>query len=286
MMRNRIPRRALAVAAAAGAVTSVGAGQVYAAPSAPSAPRVSCVSAKAGLAAELQRDITAALDRQDATTAVSLRDRTTGTLCTLRPDQRFDSASTVKVTVLAALLRDVHQQGRHLTDREARLAREMITESDNNATAALWKQLGRAKVEAFLAAAGMNETVLGEGRFWGLTQITARDEQKLMDLVSTRNRVLSDAARGHILKLMSEVVPEQRWGTPAGAPASATVHVKNGWLSRTEHGWRVHSLGVFTGGKHDYSLTVLTEDASTMKAGIKVVEAVARAVHGDLAAAV
>ncbi|WP_078858636.1 hypothetical protein [Streptomyces sp. NRRL F-2799] len=32
---------------------------------------------------------------------------------------------------------------------------------------------------------------------------------------------------------------------PAGAPSTVAVHVKNGWLQRSTHGWRVHSLGTF-----------------------------------------
>ena len=30
------------------------------------------------------------------------------------------------------------------------------------------------------------------------------------------------------------------------------MHVKNGWLSRATHGWRVNSVGAFTGHGHDY----------------------------------
>ncbi|MGI5253476.1 serine hydrolase [Actinacidiphila glaucinigra] len=49
----------------------------------------------------------------------------------------------------------------------------MITQSDNNATTALWNELGRAKVQAFLSAAGMTQTVPGSGGFWGLTAAAA-----------------------------------------------------------------------------------------------------------------
>ncbi|MDX3073268.1 serine hydrolase [Streptomyces sp. MI02-7b] len=248
-------------------------------------PQVTCASGKAGLAAKLQRDITASLKGRTALTALSLHDRTTNTVCTLRADQRFDSASTVKVTVLATLLWDATKHARYLTARETGLANKMITQSDNDATSALWKQLGPTKIKGFLSAAGMNHTVPGAGGYWGLTQITAGDEQKLLDLVTAHNRVLNDNARTYTLKLMNRVIASQRWGTPAGAPATAVVHVKNGWLSRATHGWRVHSLGAFTGGGHDYSVAVLTHDNKTMASGISTIEAVARAVHKDLSPA-
>ncbi|MDX2817272.1 serine hydrolase [Streptomyces sp. PA03-5A] len=284
MGHTRISRRALAAAVLAGVAVPVAAG-VATAEAAAATPQVSCSSAAPGLAAKLQRDITSALEGGTARTAVSVHDRATGTSCTLRADQHFDSASTVKVTVLATLLRDVQQHHRHLTSREAGLATAMITKSDNDATTALWKQLGVAKVNDFLSAAGMSHTVPGGAGAWGLTQITAGDEQKLMDLLTAPNAVLGDNARAYALKLMNEVVPSQRWGTPAGAPDSAVVHVKNGWLSRATHGWRVHSLGAFTGGGHDYSITVLTDGDATMASGIATVEGVSRAIHQDLDAA-
>ncbi|MFJ4467036.1 serine hydrolase [Streptomyces sp. NPDC089424] len=281
MRLTRIPRSLVATAIVSGVAVPavVGSG---AAGAAAATPPVKCASGQAGLAAKLQRDITASLEHRTAVTAVSLRDRSTDTVCTLRAEQKFDSASIVKVTVLATLLWDVQRHDRHLTPREAGHATKMITASDNAATNALWKQLGVPKVKGFLAAAGMTSTVPGGNRAWGLTQITAADTQKLMNLVTEPNEVLRDKARAYLLKLMSKVVPSQRWGTPAGAPRAAVTHVKNGWLSRAAHGWRVHSMGAFTGGGRDYSLTVLTQDNGTMDAGVATVEAVARAVHKDL----
>ncbi|MGP3983422.1 serine hydrolase [Streptomyces sp. KR80] len=279
---SRISRRgrtALSAALAAGVLVPpiAGAGSAAAA-----TPQVVCTSGTAGLAAKLSKDITAALRGRSATTAVSLRDRTTNTVCTLRADQRFDSASVVKVTVLATLLWDAKKHNRYLTQREADLSKAMITKSDNSATSALWKQLGVAKVKGFLQAAGMTQTVPGSGGYWGLTQITARDEQRLLDLVTSKNTVLSENSRAYILKLMNQVISAQRWGTPAGAPSTAKIHVKNGWLSRSTHGWRVHSIGAFTGNGHQYTITVLTHDNSTMNDGVATIQAVARAIHKDL----
>ncbi|MGW0668224.1 serine hydrolase [Streptomyces sp. NPDC002746] len=276
---SRRARRALATAMAAGVLAPVALG---APPASAAAPAVSCASAGAGLAAKLSGDITAALKGRKSTTAVALYDRTTKTTCTLRATSAYDSASVVKATVLATLLRDSAQHHRALTRRETDLSTAMITKSDNNATTSLWKQLGATKVKAFLKAAGMTHTVPGAGGYWGLTRITAQDEQRLLTLLTAKNSVLSDSARSYELGLMHRVVPSQRWGTPAGAPASATVQLKNGWLQRATHGWRVHSVGAFTGKGHDYALSVLTQDNATMNTGIDTVQAVARAVHRDL----
>ncbi|MCM3812169.1 class A beta-lactamase-related serine hydrolase [Streptomyces sp. DR7-3] len=241
-----------------------------------------CASDKPELAEKLSEDINSALDGGSATTAISLHDRTTNTTCALDADRKFDSASTVKVTVLATLLWDAQKDGRALTQEEKDRATAMITKSDNDATTALWNQLGAAKVNAFLLAAGMTNTVLDSEGHWGLTQITANDEEKLLQLVTHANPVLGEDSRAYILKLTGEVIPSQRWGTPAGAPGDAQVHVKNGWLERATNGWRVHSLGAFTGGDHDYTITVLTQDNATMDDGIANIEGIARAVHENL----
>ncbi|MFE6957703.1 serine hydrolase [Streptomyces sp. NPDC057696] len=272
--------RVLPVVIAAGVLVPVVAGAAPA--SAATTPQVTCTSGKAGLAAKLQKDITAALASRKGTVAVGLHDRTTNTTCSLRPTSSYDSASVVKVTVLATLLWDAKKTNRYLTTREANLATAMITKSDNAATTSLWKQLGTTKVKGFLKAAGMTRTVPGSGGYWGLTQINVQDEQKLLSLVTAKNSVLSDNSRAYILKLMGKVVPSQRWGTPAGAPSSVAVHVKNGWLQRSTHGWRVHSIGAFQGGGHDYTISVLTHGNSTMGYGVDTIQAVARVIHKDL----
>jgi hypothetical protein len=280
-MTQGISRRGRLLAAAVG--TGLLAPVVVAAtPAAAATPTVSCTSAKAGLAAKLKKDITGALAGRKGTVAIGLYDRSTNTTCTLRATSSFDSASTVKVTVLATLLWDAKKHNRYLTDREVSLTRAMITKSDNNATSALWKQLGMSKIKGFLAAAGMTKTTPGSGGYWGLTQINVNDEQKLLKLVTARNSVLSDNSRAYILKLMGQVVSSQRWGTPAGAPSKVAVHVKNGWLQRATHGWRVHSLGTFNGAGHDYTITVLTQDNSTMSYGVTTIQNVAKAIHKDL----
>jgi hypothetical protein len=248
------------------------------------APAVSCTSAKAGLADKLKRDITSALSHRSGTIAVGLYDRTTKTTCTLRSSTAYDSASVVKVTVLATLLWDAKKHNRYLTDRESTLAKAMITKSDNDATSKLWRQLGLTKIKGFLAAAGMTQTKPGANGYWGLTQITVTDEQKLLKLVTAKNTVLSDNARAYILKLMGQVISSQRWGTPYGAGSGISWHVKNGWLQRSTHGWRVHSVGTFKGGGHDYMITVLTHGNSTMNYGITTIQGVAKVIHRDLAA--
>ncbi len=249
----------------------------------PAAPVVACASkSRPALAAAMARDIGAARRGRSSAVALWVDAPGAGLACSLNSSARFDSASTVKVTILAALLREALDQHRFLTRTETSLARAMITMSDNNAASALWAELGHPYLQHFLNLAGMRQTFLGPGGYWGLTQITAHDEMLLLRVLLTASTVLDAPSRAYELGLMARVIPSQRWGTPAGAPRSVTVHVKNGWLPRATHGWRIHSLGAFTWSKGWYTIVVLTQDNPTMGYGITTVEAIARAVHRDL----
>jgi beta-lactamase class A len=243
---------------------------------------VTCWSAAhPAAAAKLSRDIRAARRGRVSAVGAGLYDPGLGLGCWLNANAHFDSASVVKATILGALLRKTEQQRRHLTRTEASLAAAMITRSDNNAASALWADVGRTWLQHFLNLAQMTHTALGPGGYWGLTQITAHDEVFLLQLLINPNGVLDSASRGYELGLMAKVIRSQRWGVPAGAPAGLTVHVKNGWLPRSTHGWRIHSIGCFT-GRNAYSVVVLTQDNPTMTYGITTVQAIARVINRDL----
>ncbi|MFH9422644.1 serine hydrolase [Streptomyces sp. NPDC017529] len=248
------------------------------------APQVTCTSADDGLADRLAEDLGKVVKSHASAGRVSfaLYDRKSKTGCAYDAKRQYDSASVVKVVVLGALLRQAQDEDRQLTEDEKKLAAAMITESDNGATTTLWKRIGLARINVFLQLAGMHDTVPDTEGYWGLTQINAADQLTLLGLLTSENPVLGGASRAYAVDLMSRVVPEQRWGVPAGAPAGAQVQVKNGWLQRTGGGWRVHSVGAFTGGGHDYALAVLTADHPTMDAGVGAIEDLARTVHRDL----
>ncbi|TVZ06550.1 hypothetical protein EAS64_03885 [Trebonia kvetii] len=247
------------------------------------AATVACTStAHPVVAAALTRDIQAARRGRSSTVAVWVDDPGAGITCSLSGSAHFDSASIVKVTILGAVLRKALDQDRYLTGNEVTLLRAMITKSDNNAASTLWARLGHSYLQHFLNLAGMRQTVLGPGGYWGLTQVTAHDEMLLLRLLLKSNTVLSNNSRAYALGLMAQVISSQRWGVPAGAPRTVTVHVKNGWLPRATHGWRINSIGGFTWSKGWYSIVVLSMDNPTMSYGITTVETVARVIHRDL----
>ena len=234
------------------------------------------------LAAQVAADVTDAQSGRSGTIAFTLHDTEDGLSCTDNADTRFDSASVVKVTIMGAVLRRAQEEGRPLTAAEVGDLKPMITRSDNAAAGRLWAALGPGRLRAFLDLAGMDETVLGPGQYWGLTRITARDEMRLLDVCTSTTPVLSAGSRAYALALMSSVEADQRWGTPYGAPAGVRVMLKNGWLPRATRGWRVHSLGVFTAPGLDYRMVVLTDGNATMGYGVDTIQRIARVVHRDL----
>jgi beta-lactamase class A len=244
--------------------------------------QVLCTSRQPGLAPRLAQDIAGSLHDRQGTSALAFYDRRTATTCSLNADKAFDSASVVKVTVLGALLRQAMDAHRTLTPREVALSTAMITRSDNAATSVLWRQVGPHGISRFLDLAGMRHTVPAADGHWGLSQVTAGDQLKLLQLLTSDHPALDRPSRTYALALMQRVVPDQRWGVSAGAPGTAAVHLKNGWLPRTAHGWRVHSIGAFTSGGHDGGIVVLSHGDPTMEYGITTIQDASRAIHRDL----
>ncbi|TVY99973.1 hypothetical protein EAS64_40215 [Trebonia kvetii] len=237
--------------------------------------------ARRALAAALSAGIQDALRGRAGHHAVTVYDTVTKVSCYIDSGRHFDSASIVKAIILGALLRWHQETGRPLSTAEKEKARLMITQSDNDAATALWDEVGMRRLQHFLDLAKMHQTQLGQDGYWGLTQVTAHDEMLLLELLAMPNSVLTASSRSYELGLMAKVIPGQRWGTPAGAPAKISVHVKNGWLPDGT-GWHINSIGVFTGKDKDYLIAVLTDDNPSEQYGINTIERVARLVHKDL----
>jgi len=234
------------------------------------------------VAARMSRGILAALRGRSSAVGLAVDDPVDGITCRLHPHWHFDSASVVKVTILSALLRKLQQEHRGLTAAQRALATKMIEISDNDAASTLWDETGRTALQHFLDLAGMKETQLGAGGYWGLTQITAHDELTLLKLLTSTNSVLTNANRDYVLGLMARVVSYERWGVPAGAPTDLTVHVKNGWLPQPTLGWRINSIGSFSGHGADYMIVVLSDNNPTMAYGVDSVEDIAKAINHEL----
>ncbi|MEU4557110.1 serine hydrolase [Actinoplanes sp. NPDC023936] len=220
--------------------------------------------------------LNAALKKYAATVpefSVAVLDKTTGETYSYRGDEKYETASVVKVQVLACLLLTAQDKGRKVTSSEDALAKKMIRYSDNAATTSLFSKLGRASaISACNKRLGLTQTRVSSS--WGLTRTTVKDQVKLLDALVDEKGELTAASRKYADTLMSTVAEDQDWGVPAVAKAGEEATVKNGWLSRsTENGrWIINSVGRVTDDDTDVSIAVLSHLNKTMPGGITVVE--------------
>jgi hypothetical protein len=193
-------------------------------------------------------------------------------------DAAFDTASIVKVNILAALLLQAQDADRHLTAREKTHATAMIENSDNVSATALWASIGRADgLDAANKRFGLKDTQGGDGELWGLTQTTASDQLALLRQVFGDDSELSAASRSYLQGLMGEIETDQQWGVSAAADGSRWA-LKNGWLARSTTGlWDINSIGRISADGHDYLVATLSNGNSTQAKGISLVEAVSKA---------
>ncbi|MGW3027876.1 serine hydrolase [Streptomyces sp. NPDC001221] len=202
-------------------------------------------------------------------------------------DAPYDTASIVKVDILATVLLQAQDAGRTLTPHELTHAEAMIRRSDNDSATALWQQIGKAPgLEAANKRLGMAATKGGPGLLWGLTQTTARDQIRLLRAVfdtgtaaNTGSTALHENSRQYIRTLMTRIEGDQAWGVSAATNSAWAL--KNGWLQRTATGlWDVNSIGQITVDGHRCLVAVLSNGSPSMKDGITLVEREARsAVH-------
>ncbi|MEU2420953.1 serine hydrolase [Streptomyces sp. NPDC007851] len=192
-------------------------------------------------------------------------------------DTPYDTASIVKVDILAALLLHARDHRRDLTARESAQAEVMIRDSDNTAADALWRAIGRAPgLESANKRLGLTSTTGGPDGRWGLTRTTAGDQIRLLRAVfGTGGTVLDAPSRNRIRTLMTQISADQSWGVSAAADSGWAL--KNGWLMRNATGlWDINSVGRVTAGGHHYLVAVLSDGNASMPDGVQLVERAAR----------
>ena len=192
-------------------------------------------------------------------------------------NQRFITASTVKVALLAELL---HKTGGNLSAYQRSLAEKMIRNSDNAAATAIANQLGRNTAGGDLyRALGMSSTT--PTYHWGQTRTTPQDQLKLLAQIylTDHSGYLNQRSQAYLRELMHTVSAGQRWGISAG---SSDYYVKNGWLSLWSNAqWYVDSIGFLPNHGRGYTLAIYSE-GNPLATGINKVEQVARLVQSLL----
>jgi hypothetical protein len=206
-----------------------------------------------------------------------------GRLYAFRGDRGYETASVVKVLVLACLLLTAQDRGEALTAAERERAGRMIRTSDNEATTALFARLGGAPgLQAGAGRLGLAGTVADAA--WGFTRTTVVDQVRLLDLLVAPDGPLSRASRDYAALLLGSVAADQAWGVPSVAAPGERTLVKNGWTTRSTEGhrWIVNTVGRVAGPGTDVSIAVLSHHHPALPAGIAAVEEIARCTRRHL----
>ena len=222
-----------------------------------------------------------AKSRQD-TISVAVYDADNGQTYLYNSNLDFDTASIVKVTIMADLLYRSKTAGQPLPPPEKKFMKPMIEQSKNPAATRLWNIAGGdAGIQEFLEKVGLTNTTPGVDQQWGLTRTTALDQVDLLRLFAYPNDVLNTTERDYGLNLMEHVISGENWGVSTGVASNATVALKNRWLPYPEKWW-VNSVGYVDGDGRDYVIAVLTKGNVSEAYGVQTDDAVSQLVWDEL----
>ena len=241
-------------------------------------------------AAKTQQALTAAVapiaHDDDGQVAVAADDLTTGADAGYGGTREFVTASIVKVDILSTLLYQAQQSGQPLPPAEAALATTMIENSNDGAASGLYDDAGGANgINQANQVFGLSETAAGTDGRWGLTSTTVDDQIRLLKQVFTRPSVLTVQSQDYIQDLMSQVEADQQWGVPAAADDGTRFMVKNGWLPGGTAGlWEINSIGEVVHDGQRMLIAALSDGNPTEDSGISLVQTVAEAAAGAMAA--
>lgn len=153
---------------------------------------------------------------------------TDGVLAGHRAATRVPAASVLKVMFMVAWLRQPSVAGRALTDSDRALLEPMIRRSADEPATHIANRLGPGPMHQLAADAGMAD--FSYTRPWGNSRTSARDQARFLLEV---DRFVPERHRAYALRLLTEVVPEQRWGIGQVPTPGWTAHFKGGWGSGT-----------------------------------------------------
>ena len=222
-------------------------------------------------------------------TAIYVKDLATGKTIGINTDQRFPSASLVKVPIMAVVyqaqkeglltlddtlkLRQSHKvfsrrglyrarSGRSYTIRE--LVDAMIITSDNTATNMLVERLGFGYINQKFVEFGLKDTDLRRGimelkwRKLGIDNYTtAQDMAMLLEKIYTKELVSESSSEEMLSILWRQRINDR---IPARLPEYCSVAHKTGSLNDT-----ISDVGIVFTPQGDFVLCVLTLDGKTWK---------------------
>jgi beta-lactamase class A len=161
------------------------------------------------------------------------------------------SASVLKAMLLVAYLDDPRVRGRRLRAADHSLIDPMIRSSDNTAATSVLAFVGAGGVASVAFRAGMRRFGL-DPVVWGLSRIDASDQSRFFLHVDAR---VVPRHRAAAMRLLSAIVPSQRWGVGRVRPRGWALYFKGGWGAGT--GAVEHQVALLRRGRRRVALAVL-----------------------------
>jgi hypothetical protein len=184
------------------------------------------------------------------------------------PNRLYPSASVIKAMLLVAYLRRIGNRPPNASARG--LLGPMITASDNARATAIYHLVGDLALRRLARRAGMRSFSVAFS--WGYARFSAADQARFFLVV---DRLVPPRSRGYARRLLSSIVPAQRWGFSRFARARGfKAFFKGGWRA-TGLGRIVHEAALFERGPLRISMAVLTDANPTHEFGAATLRGVA-----------
>ena len=183
--------------------------------------------------------------------------------------KRFESASVVKVMLMIAYLRQGAVRDRDLDDADRNLLAPMIKRSANAPASTIFQRVGARSLYKLAREAGMSG--FSTNPVWGSSLIKPSDQARFLFEIE---RFIPERHRAYALRLMTEIIPPQRWGIPPAVPQGFQIHFKGGWAPEAG-GWKINQVALLTDGDRRLALAVLTRGDPSQGYGHGTVRGVA-----------
>jgi hypothetical protein len=182
---------------------------------------------------------------------ISFAVRTDSHLWNYKGGHTVPCASVFKAMALVTYLNHAKVRNRALNSHDRALLSPMIRRSSDRATDRVVSYVGLWRVRKLAKRVGMRR--FRTNRIWGRSRIDANDQSKFLlhidDFTPQRHRA-------YALKLLSSIVPSQRWGIWQVRPKGWHLYAKGGWGLGT--GWVDHQVALLTRGDQRLSVAILT----------------------------
>jgi hypothetical protein len=207
---------------------------------------------------------------------ISFAVRTERHLYGVETGRTVPSASVLKAMLLVAYLRQPDVRGRALTRTDRALLEPMIRWSDNVAATRVRDIVGNGGLVRLAHRVGMR--AFAPAAIWGLSRVDAADQTLFFLHI---DRYVPARHRATALRLLSSIVPSQRWGIGRVRPAGWALYFKGGWGSGT--GAVDHQVALLRRGKRRVSVAILTTSSPSHAYGKQTLRGVAARLLSGLA---